>query len=152
MADENQAAIQAAQQQPPTLGASPAVASATGKRSAYKDLKVELTIQDLANPGTQKLLLHNYFTAEDICDELKSELKRITPLHTEADKQVGILTEKLASYKSNDFLFTAMVALGGAVMGAAPAFHEISGFLTFLVFVVGLAIMCAVIYSKRMLK
>lgn len=99
--------------------AAPAV-SATGRRPAFQDLKLQLTDADLANAGTQKCILDMLIRAEEECNDLKEFRSKF---HT-ADKQAGILGEKIKTNKINETLFGVGVTMGGTIMGLSPFFYE----------------------------
>lgn len=100
--------------------APPAVAAATGQRSAFKDLPLQLTPEELANPGTQKCILDMLLRAEDERNDLKEYVSKFYL----ADKKAEVLNEKLKSNKINETLFGVGVAVGGTVMGLTPFFYE----------------------------
>jgi hypothetical protein len=114
--------VQSKQQEAPRtlLPAALPTAPAAGQRSAFRDLKLELTPEELSNPGTQKCVLHLLFRTE----EERDRLKEFVPQFHEADKQAGILGEKLKSNKVNEIMFGVGVTIGGTIMGLSPFFYE----------------------------
>jgi hypothetical protein len=95
----------------------PSVAS-TGKRQAFQDLKRNLTEAELSNPGTQKLILEMLSNVEDDRDECKAYVSRFH----EADKRVGILTEKLRANNLIEIMFTIGFGAGCAIVGLSTYF------------------------------
>lgn len=93
-------------------------APATGRRLAFQDLKRTLTNEELANPGTQKLILEMLTSAELDRDEFKAYV----PRYYESDKRASVLEEKLRTNKSNEILTGTCIGLGGTIIGLAPTF------------------------------
>ena len=111
-----------AQQREPTKAeaAAPSSVPATGRRQAFQDLKRQLTESDLANPGTQKLILDMLINAESERDDLKVYVAQ----YYDADKRAAILQEKLSSHRLNEVLFAVGVGIGCAIIGLAPTFWD----------------------------
>lgn len=107
-------------------GANPPPAAAgegtppTGKRQALRDLRRELTPEELASTGVQKMLLEELARADEECDE-RREYERLFHL---ADKRAAVLQEGTKTSKSLDAAFGVMVGLGGAIIGLAPFFWD----------------------------
>ena len=95
----------------------PSVA-ATGKRQAFRDLKRSLTDEELANPGTQKLILEMLSNAEDDRDECKIYVERFH----EVNNRVGILSEKLRANNLIEIMFTIGFGVGCAIIGLSTYF------------------------------
>ncbi len=91
-----------------------------GRRQAFQYIKRQLAPEELANPGTQKLILDLLITTEAERDELKAYV----PKYYEADKRAGVLEEKLKSNKVNEIMFGVGVGIGCAIIGLAPFFYE----------------------------
>ena len=100
----------------------------TGRRQALKDLRRQLTDEDLASPGAQKLLLDELERADSDREILSGF---VTRFH-DADKRAAVLDEKLRANNSIEITFGVGVGLGGAIMGLAPAFWNMQplGYLT----------------------
>jgi hypothetical protein len=92
----------------------------TGRRLAFKEVRRELTNEDLASPGAQKLLLDALERADAECETLRSY---VSQFH-EADKRAAVLAEKLKPQKALDVAFGVGTGLGGAVVGLAPVFWD----------------------------
>jgi hypothetical protein len=99
----------------------PASALATGQRAAFRDLKLQLTDDDLTSLGTQKCILDMLNRAEGECNDLKEYRLK----YHAADKQGGILEEKLKSNKINEVMFGVGVGVGCTIMGLTPFFWEL---------------------------
>src|SRR6266446_3044623 len=65
--------------------------SATGRRPSFRDIRRQLTEEELRQPGVQKLLIEDFERAENECELLRSYIDK----YHQADKLVGILNEKL---------------------------------------------------------
>ena len=89
----------------------------SGRRQALRDLRRQLTDEDLASPGVQKLLLDDLERADAECDLLNGY---VTRFH-EADKRAAILEERLRTQTALEVTFGVGVGLGGAIMGLAPS-------------------------------
>lgn len=90
----------------------------TGKRQAFRDIRRQLTNEDLASPGVQKLLLDELEQAEADCEVLQGYVGR----YHEADKSAAVLEEKLKTANVIEIMFGVGVGIGGAVIGLAPLF------------------------------
>jgi hypothetical protein len=90
----------------------------TGKRLALRNVKKQLTDEELAQSGTQKMLLEMLEDAENETESLKSYVSSFY----EADKKAAILGEKLVTERSIEIFFGVGVGLGGAIFGLAPFF------------------------------
>lgn len=98
----------------------PPTAPATGRRLAFRDVKRELTDEDLASSGTQKLILDMLLAAELERDDYKEYLKK----YYDADTRAQVLEEKLKSNDTNETLFAVGVGIGGAIIGLAPLYWD----------------------------
>jgi len=76
--------------QPEESGARPATPPTQKARKALSHLKRELSDDDLAQPGVQKLLINNL----DEIEEQNVELCEYRDRFYEADKRLAVLTEK----------------------------------------------------------
>lgn len=105
--------------------------SPSGRRQALRDLRRELTDEDLSHPGVQKLILDELERADAECDTLSIYVDRFH----EADKRAAVLDEKLRTQTALDVFFGVGVGLGGAIMGLAPQFwqHQPNGALALVV-------------------
>lgn len=90
----------------------------TGRRQALRNIRRQLTEAELAQTGTQKMLLEMLEEAETQKGGLESY---VTSFH-EADKRAAILGEKLNADRSVEIFFGVGVGLGGTILGLAPSF------------------------------
>lgn len=97
---------------------STAVATVSGKRQAFRDIRRQLQDTELSNPGVQKLLLDELDQSEAECELLHAYVERFH----EADKRAAVLEEKLRGNTAFDILFTVGVGLGCAIVGLSSLF------------------------------
>ena len=103
--------------QPEDTGAVAARAPVSKVRRALSSLKRELSDDDLASPGTQKMLLEEL---ERLTEE-NSSLSSFRSLFHESDKKVAILGEKQKKNISFEVISGACLAIGSASLGYAPS-------------------------------
>lgn len=131
----------------PTISRTGSEMSPVG-RQIFRSLSRELTPADLANnPGLQKMLLAEIDRIDGECANLKGYAERFH----EADKQVGILREKLRTVTSTEVIFGVGMAIGGAIMTLSFSFPEAMKSYTIISFVVGAVIILGVI-GARLIK
>ena len=94
--------------------------STSGKRPAFRDLRRQLSEEDLKSPGIQKILLDDLERAEESCEILNAYVERFH----EADKRAAVLEEKLRPENAIEIMFAVGLALGGAIVGLAPVFWD----------------------------
>jgi|TARA_R100000501_G_C2541867_1_gene60274 hypothetical protein len=88
--------------------------SAEPKRKGSKTfarIKRELSDDELGQTGFQKMQMDNVERLEEECFELRGYIER----YHEADKQVGVLNEKLKSKKSHEVIYSSMLAAGSQI-------------------------------------
>lgn len=105
--------------QPDEAGSKPVVPTedVPKARSALSRLKRELSDEELGQPGVQKLLLDYLFRAE----EENATLRSIREKYHEADKENGILREKLKTGNAMDLISIGTLTIGGVVLGSATS-------------------------------
>lgn len=123
--------------QPDEAGAEPVLQREPKVRRALASVKRELTDEELASPGVQKLLLDMLQRAE----EENAALKPFRDKYYEADKQKGILEEKLKLHVAFEVISTAGIAVGAAAIVFAPFAwaHEPDGAIA-----LGFGIVCTI--------
>jgi hypothetical protein len=111
--------------------ATAATLPAIGKRPAFRDIKRELTDEDLAGSGAQKLILDMLLTAENDRDDYKQYLTKYYESYT----RTKVLEEKLKNDETNEIMFGVGVGVGGTIIGLAPTFwiNAPAGILALLV-------------------
>lgn len=97
---------------PPADSAVPA----SGRRAAFRDVRRQLSDDELGSPGVQKLLLDMLEDADEERDTLKSYIG----LFHEADKSAAVLSEQVRSQTSVEVFFGVGIGLGGTIIGLAP--------------------------------
>ena len=112
----------------------------SGGRFALRNVRKQLTDDELAQTGTQKMLLDMLEEAENEKENYKSY---IINFH-EADKKCAILGEKLNADKSNEIYFGSGVGLGGAILGLSPFFWDKGIIYGVICLIIGLGLIIAV--------
>lgn len=98
-----------------------ASATATsGRRQVFSEIRRQLAEEDLNSKGVQKLLLSELETAADECETLRAYIERFH----EADKRAATLEERLKINKAVEIMFDVSVAVGGGLIGWAPALWD----------------------------
>lgn len=90
----------------------------SGRREAFRDIRRQLSEEDLSSRGVQKLLLEELERAEAECQIAEGYIERFH----EADKRAAVLEEKLRTNSAFEIMFGVGVGLGGAIIGLAPVF------------------------------
>ena len=124
---------EAKQQEPPSTPQESTAPAPVSGREAFRDIRRRLTEQDLASPGTQKLLLEMLLSAETERDEIKAYI----PKYYAAERQAAVLEEKAKPNKINETLSGFGLALGGAIIGVAPFFWTVAGYQGWICLVMG---------------
>lgn len=119
-----EAAGQSAGEETPVLTTTAEATPTTGKRLALRDLRRQLTMEELASPGAQKMLLEELERADAECESLRAYETR----YHEADKRAAVLEERLRTQTALEIAFGVGVALGGAIMGLAPGLWTLRPF------------------------
>lgn len=120
----------------------------TSRRLSLTNVRRQLTDEELANPGVQKLLL-------DILEEAETERdnnKVYITSYFEADKKAAILGEKLLADKKIDVFFGVGVGLGGAILGLAPYFSQVNGLYGYICLAIGLVLMIGASIGRALKK
>lgn len=90
----------------------------TARRQALRNIRRQLNDDELAQTGTQKMLLE---MLEEVENDRESLRTYVTNFY-EADKKAAIFAEKLNANRSIEISFGVGVGLGGTVLGLAPFF------------------------------
>jgi len=86
------------------------------KRKALSRIKRELTDEDLASPGVQKLLIDQIEKTE----EQLNDLERYRDKFYQTDKDLAVSNGKLKRHGALEILSSGALAVGGAAVGYAP--------------------------------
>jgi hypothetical protein len=87
-------------------------------RQAFRDIRRQLSEQDLSSTGVQKLLLDELERAEARCEVLNGYVERF---HM-ADKRAAILEEQNRTVVALEIIFAVGIGVGCAIIGLAPLF------------------------------
>lgn len=87
-----------------------------GSVAAFRAIRRELSEADMAHPGVQRLMLDRLDAALAQCERLSSFEGR----YHDADKQVGVLEEKLKKRLGLDLAWGVGVAVGLTFVTLAP--------------------------------
>ena len=120
-------------QPPPPDSAVPA----SGKRAALRDVRRQLTDEELKSPGVQKLLLDMLQEADDEREELRPYVDRFH----DANKTAAVLREGLKTHTAIEVFFGVGVGLGGAIIGLSPFFWGMKPLYGGITVIVGLCLM-----------
>lgn len=107
----------------PIPAPTPAIVASTGKRPAFSKIRRELSEQDLATPGVQKMLLEELERAES---KLESAESYSDKFHA-ADKEAGILRQQLKTQKAQEVLYAAGIAVGSVMIGLGLSLWSAKG-------------------------
>lgn len=107
-----------------------------GRRAAFRDVRRQLTEEELKSPGVHKLLLE---MLQEVDDE-REELRSYVSLYHESDKRAAVLSEKVITQTAIEVLFGVGVGLGGAVLGLAPFYWAIKPEYGVITAIVGLGL------------
>ena len=86
-------------------------------RSVFRNVRRELTEDELSNPAVKRMLLGDIERLEDE----NSALKNFENRYHEADKETAVLKEKLKNSNSGEILSSVCLMVGSALLGLAPA-------------------------------
>lgn len=116
-------------------------------RSALSNIRRELSDEELASPGAQKLLLDRLDSAEIRIVKLSEYSDKFH----ESDKSVAVLTESLKQANASEVLYSAALSMGAIFAGLAPSAwdNQPYGWLSLLA---GIALMIGAIISKGLRK
>lgn len=122
----------------------PTVEYPIGGRPAFARLGRALTDEELANPGTPKMLVG---MLEELDLDIE-DLEQYKEKYFIADKQVGILNEKLLPIKRIEIFFGVGLAIGGIIIGIIPYTYSIEPLFGLITGVVGIVIMIGSIVGR----
>ena len=120
----------------------------SGRRAAFRDVRRQLTDEDLSAPGAQKLLLEMLEQAEEERESLRGFVVR----YHESDKKAAILAEKLLTHTAIAGVCGAGVGRGGAILGLSPVLGQDKPTYGIITAVVGLALFLGAIAGRIVKK
>ena len=109
-------------------------APASGRRTSFRDIRRQLSEEELKQTGVQKLVIEDFERAEDECVALRLYVEK----YHEADKINAALKEKLKANIAMDVISAVGFAGGGAIVSLAPSIWDAHGLIGILAVVVGL--------------
>lgn len=104
------------QPQPDETGARPVDTPLPKSRKALAGVQRELSQEDLASPGVQKMLIEELERAE----EENIELRAFREKFHGADKELGIAKQKIKGWTAMEILSTGCIAVGAAAFAYLP--------------------------------
>ena len=116
---------------------------ASGRRQAFRDIRRQLTDDDLANSGVQRLILDELERADEQCEVLQTY---VSQFH-EADKRAAILEITARSEKTVEILFGVGVGLGGTLIGLTPSVWQ-EGYSGIIVLAVGVVLVVGAVLAR----
>lgn len=87
-------------------------------KSPFSNLRPDLSEDELASPGVQRLLHYEVLKLE----RGHAEMKSLREKYHEADKERAVLQSKVRQTKASDINFAICLTAGGASIGLAPTF------------------------------
>jgi VIT1/CCC1 family predicted Fe2+/Mn2+ transporter len=93
-------------------------APTSGRRAAFRDIRRQLTEEELRQTGVQKVLIEDFERAEIECEALKVYVER----YHEKNVEVARLTEKLRSNVAMEIITGVGLAGGGAIISLSSLF------------------------------
>jgi len=103
--------------QPDESGASPVSTASPKTRKALSRLKRELSEDELATPGVQKMLIAEL----ERLDAENDALVHYRDQYYDVERRLAVASGKLNEKRAAEILSTACIAIGGAALGYAPA-------------------------------
>jgi hypothetical protein len=87
----------------------------SGKRSSFRDIRRQLSEEELRQTGVQKLIIEDFERAEADCEALRTYVE----LYHDKDKEAATLSEKLKTNLALEIVTAAMLAAGGGIVSLA---------------------------------
>ena len=106
----------------------------TGGRAAFRDLKRQLSPEDLTSPGTQKMILE---MLSDVEAE-RNDLKEFETKFHEVDKRCAVMEEKLHSNAINEIIVGVGTTVGGIILGLSQVLWSANVYIGIIMIVFGL--------------
>jgi hypothetical protein len=113
-------------------------------RQSFRQVRRELTEEELLSPAAQRLILDEL----DRLEVENSELKGVSRKFHEVDKEASILGEKLKRHTSLDILSSAALAAGSLALGYAPKVWATDNATGPIFLVIGIVMIAGGIWSK----
>ena len=116
-------------------------------RKPYSKLATELSDDDLASPGVQKMLLAEISRLESVVhsgEEAKENYHTI-------DKECAVLKEKSKTFVFSEIIYSLSLTLGAAIIGFTPSLKSDS-FPTYIITVIGGLLVVGAVLAKVVKK
>ena len=104
------------QPQPDERGAQPVEALLPKTRKALSRVNRELSEEDLATPGVQKMLIEELERAEEENNELRTFREKFYV----ADKELAVSKQRMKGWSSMEIISTGCIAVGAAALVYVP--------------------------------
>ena len=102
---------------PDESGAIPITNQDPKTRKTFSRIKIELSDEELASPGVQKMIVEELGRSQDMLSSMESYRER----YHQADKQLAIQLEKSKRNISTEIISGGCLATGAAAFGYAPS-------------------------------
>jgi hypothetical protein len=110
------------------------------RHKAFRNIRYDLTEEELASPGVQRMILNE---AEELLSRVE-KLEVFQDKYYEADKARAVLTEGKKTSTAIDIINGFCIAGGASLMSIAPAFWADGSKGSILLIVGGLFIVCGI--------
>lgn len=130
-------------QEPETSGESITQPVPKGRQS-FRQVRRELTEEELSSPAAQRLILDELDRLEDE----NTELQKIRNKFHEIDKRASVLDEKLKRHTALDIFSSAALAAGSLALGYAPKVWDADNATGPIFLVIGIVMIVSGIWSK----
>ena len=120
----------------------------SGRRAVFRDVRRQLTDDELQSSGVQKLLLDMLQEADNEREGLRAY---VSAFHT-ADKTAAILGVQVKSQDAIDIFFGVGIGLGGTVIGLIPFFWGIKSEYGIVCGMVGLGLIIGATIGRIFIK
>ena len=122
--------------------------SKTKSSNAYDNLERGLTLDELSQSGTQKLILKDLSTGEERIRNLEPYREMYHNIKSERD----VLKEKLIKVNTIENLQTVGMSLGGIIIGLAKNWLLTDKVLAVITLIIGIILLFGSIFSKKYFK
>jgi len=113
-------------------------------RKSFSKIGIELSEDDLKNPGVQKLLLAEISNLEQEVFKLESFKDQFH----EVDKSREVLKEKQKTFLFAEILYSVSLTVGSLLIGLTPSLKSADGSNSYITLGVGVALIIGAVLSK----
>ncbi|KQN34313.1 hypothetical protein ASE92_11930 [Pedobacter sp. Leaf41] len=118
------------------------------RANAYENLSRGLTVDELAQTGTQKLILNDLSKAERTIELLEP----FRDMYYTETTEKRVLEEKLTKTKRAEILYSFSTASGGVILGMGKMYLETKGNLAFFMMGIGILLILGGVAFKISFK